>query len=75
MADQLKHDSASNGQRKTDPTTIRIVAFSFCVGFLTSIVGSIVLAFHGRDTPQVVATAITLSGGYLAGLLTPAPRS
>lgn len=58
----------------TDVTIYRIVVICLGGAVLAAIVGSLVLAFWGKPTPEVVTALGSAAVGALAGLLAPSPN-
>lgn len=58
---------------QTDVWIYRFVVVSLGLAILTAVGGALMLAFHDKDTPEVVIALGSAAVGAMAGLLAPSP--
>jgi len=56
-----------------DVWVFRLVVVSLGLCMLASLIGAIILAAKGTDTPEILVALVSAAVGGLAGLLAPSP--
>lgn len=62
-----------SGRSEKDVWVFRLVVVSLGLCMLASLIGAIVLAVKGMDTPEILVALGSAAVGGLAGLLAPSP--